>query len=145
MQENFEKIMEFIFKWEGFKSDDPDDIGGRTVWGIAEKFYPVDVPLMWEMEKWEAQDYAKTIYHRDYWNKVDGDNLVKGLDAFIMDAAVNMGVSYANGLKHYEMNNAFIERMYRYVQIAAKGNNIKFLRGWLRRLYDLYQFIKQNI
>jgi hypothetical protein len=32
--------------------------------------------------------------------------------------------------------------MKRYTEIAAVGNNIKFLRGWTRRVIDLYYFIK---
>lgn len=144
MTNNFDKIMEFVFRWEGWKSDDPDDAGHRTVWGITERDYPDDVPLMWDMSKQESQDYAKNIFHRDYWNAVDGDNLASGLDALILDVAVNMGRYFANSLKTLSMNDAFMERIRRYTQIAAQGNNIKFLRGWIRRTIDLYYFIKKE-
>jgi len=144
MTENFEKIMVFVFKWEGWKSNDPDDIGGRTVWGICEKYYPGDVPLIWDMTKEASKEYAKGIYRRDYWNKVDGDNLAAGTDAVVMDSAVNMGISFARKLKGYDMPTAMIERIKRYTEIAQHGNNIKFLRGWIRRVVDLYYFIKLN-
>jgi lysozyme family protein len=143
MTDNFDKIMEFVFRWEGWKSDDPDDAGRRTVWGICGRDYPHDVELMWSMGKEESKEYAKTIFRRDYWDAVNGDNLATGLDAFIMDVAVNMGKYFANKLKQYELNDAFIKRIERYTQIAAQGNNIKFLRGWLRRTVDLYWFIKR--
>jgi lysozyme family protein len=145
MTENFDKIMEFVFSWEGWKSDDPDDAGRRTVWGITGRDYPHDVELMWNMSKEESKEYAKNIFHRDYWNAVDGDNLEKGKDAFIMDTAVNMGKYFSYQLKQYELNDAFMERLHRYIQIAAQGNNIKFLRGWFRRVYGLYWFIKKEL
>ena len=145
MQENFDKIMEFIFKWENWKSNDPDDAGGRTVWGITERIYPNEFPALWDMSKEESREYVKTIYHRDYWDKVNGDNLPKGTDAVVMDTAVNMGATFAEKLKGYDMMTATIERIKRYTEIAAIGNNIKFLRGWIRRVVDLYSFIKLNI
>jgi lysozyme family protein len=144
MTNNFDKIMEFVFKWEGWKSDDADDAGGRTVWGITERDYPNEFPALWNMTKEDAQVRAKFIFHQDYWDKIDGDNLPNGTDAVILDVAINMGRHFALQLKPLSMNDAFIERINRYVQIAAQGNNIKFLRGWLRRTIDLYYFVKQN-
>jgi len=144
MTENFDKIMEFVFRWEGWKSDDPDDAGGRTVCGIAEKYYPDEVPLMWEMTQADAQEYAKTIYRRDYWNRIGGDNIQSGTDAIVMDAAVNMGKTFAETLKHYDKYTAMIERIKRYVAIANVGKNLKFLRGWINRTIDLYYFVKEN-
>ena len=144
MTENFNKIMEFIFLWEGWKSDDPDDAGGRTVWGICEKYYPDDVETMWNMTKEESKEYAKTIFRRDYWNRINGDNLPAKTDAVVMDTCVNMGHLFAEKISHYDMMTAIIERIKRYTEIAKVGNNIKFLRGWIRRVIDLYYFIKQN-
>jgi len=145
MQENFNKIMEFVFTWEGYKSDDPDDAGGRTIWGICARDYPAEVALMWDMPKEESKAYAKNIFRTNYWDKINGDDLEKGKDAFIMDTSVNMGRYFANSLKQYELNDAFMERLNRYIQIAAQGNNIKFLRGWFRRVYGLYWFIKKDL
>ena len=144
MTDNFDKIMEFVFNHEGWKSDDPDDAGGRTVWGIAEKYYPDDVALMWDMTKEDAQEYAKTIYRRDYWNRINGDALPEKTDAVVMDTCVNMGHIFAEKIKGYDFFTGIIERIKRYTEIAHVGNNIKFLRGWIRRVIDLYYFIKQN-
>jgi hypothetical protein len=144
MTENFDKIMEFVFKWEGWKSNDPDDAGGRTVWGIAEKYYPEDVELMWNMTKKDSQEYAKKIFHRDYWDRCNCNHIQKGTDAIVMDTCVNMGHIFAEKLKGYDPCTAVIERIKRYTEIAAVGNNIKFLRGWIRRAVDLYYFVKLN-
>lgn len=136
--------MEFIFTWEGYKSDDPDDAGGRTVWGICEKYYPDDVELMWNMSKEESKEHAKIIFKRDYWNRCGCDALPKGTDAVVMDTCVNMGHIFAEKLKQYDTMTAIIERIKRYCEIAKVGNNIKFLRGWIRRAIDLYYFVKLN-
>jgi len=145
MTENFDKIMEFVFSWEGWKSDDPDDAGRRTVWGITERDYPDEFPALWNMSKEDAKARAKVLFRIHYWDKIDGDNLPSGLDGFILDVAINMGKYFANELKHLPMNDAFMERIRRYTQIAAQGKNIKFLRGWIRRTVDLYYFIKTNL
>ena len=145
MQENFDKIMVFVFQHEGWKSDDPDDAGGRTVWGINEKAHPAEVAAMWDMTKEASQEYAKPIYRKEYWDKIDGDNLSAKTDVLLFDTAVNMGVTFALKLKGYDVNTAIIERIKRYTEIAAVGNNIKFLRGWIRRVCDLFYFIKLNV
>jgi len=142
MQENFDKAMEFILKWEGWHSDDPDDAGGKTVWGITERDYPEEFPALWNMGKEESKEYVKKFYKKDYWDKVGGDGLSKSVDIIIFDTAVNMGTTFANKLKGYDMNTALMERIKRYTEIAAIGNNIKFLRGWIRRVIDLYYFVK---
>jgi hypothetical protein len=144
MQENFDKIMEFIFRWEDWKSDDPDDAGGRTVWGICERDYPEEFPALWDMSKEDAKIRAKVIFREKYWDKVNGDNLPPQADAIIMDIAVNNGVNFANSIKQYDSNTILMKRIERYVAIAAYGKNLKFLRGWLRRTIDLYYFVKNN-
>lgn len=144
MTKNFDKIMEFVFKWEGYKSHDHDDAGGRTVWGITERDYPNEFPALWDMGKEEARARAKVIFRRDYWDKVDGDNLPDGVDALVFDTAVNMGTYFALQLKPLALDDAIMNRLERYTNIAAQGNNIKFLRGWFRRVLDLYHFIKNE-
>lgn len=145
MEANFDKIMEFIFKWEGWHSDIPGDAGGKTVWGITERVYPEEFPALWDMSKEDSKVRAKFLFRRDYWDKINGDDLPNGVDALVMDTCVNMGKFFALQLKPLSLSDGIMERLNRYTNIAAQGNNIKFLRGWFRRVYDLYQFIKLNI
>jgi hypothetical protein len=146
MAANFGKSMEFVLKWEGWHSDDPDDVGGRTVWGITERDYPEEFPALWDMGRDESREYVKTIYRRDYWDKVRGDDLPAKTDIVVMDSAVNMGVYFANQLARYDNFTAIIKRIERYTEIAKanNGKNIKFLRGWIRRVVDLYYFIQRS-
>ncbi len=63
MEENFEKAMTFIFKWEGGYVNDGNDPGGETNFGISKRAYPnLDIKNL-------TKDEAKQIYYRDYWEK----------------------------------------------------------------------------
>src|SRR5262245_64575336 len=71
-------------------TDDPNDHGGATKYGISQRAYPnVDIRNL-------TEDQAKAIYKRDYWDKVGGDSIASQLVAEnIFDTAVNMGVTTA--------------------------------------------------
>jgi hypothetical protein len=140
MDSKFEKAFEFVIKWEGYKSNDPDDVGGRTIFGITEKWEPESVKKMWDLPKPEALNIAKEIYKEDYWNRIKGDTLEYPL--YVFDAAVNMGVTYAKQLIGLTLEDMHSKRVRRYQAIALKGNNKKFLKGWLNRENDAYNASK---
>ena len=147
MNKNYNKAFEFIMKWEGFKSEDPDDSGGRTIWGISERSHPETVKRLWNLPKAEAREEAKIFYKAEYWDYIEGDILDDGVDIFLFDVVVNMGKKkvikyvvdghYLNGL--FEM---FMIRIGDYNKIAKYRNNIKYLRGWLNRVIDLWEYLK---
>ena len=74
-------------------TDDPNDRGGLTKYGISQRSYPnEDIRNLTEQR-------AKEIYKRDYWDKVNGDNIQSQQVAEnIFDTAVNMGPKTANRL-----------------------------------------------
>ena len=39
-------------------------------------------------------------------------------------------------MKNFKLNKIKIERIREYNRIAAQGNNIKFLRGWINRVIN---------
>ena len=89
MQSNWEKSVEFVIEQEGEYTNDSNDPGGETKWGISKKSYPtLDIKNL-------TQDQAKAIYESDYWNLVNGDELPNGLDLAVFDMAVNQGVGTA--------------------------------------------------
>ncbi len=91
MKANFNRCMEQVFAFEGGLSNDPDDPGGLTNYGISQRSYPKeDIRGM-------TKARATAIYRRDYWNAVRGDDLPAGLDLVAFDAAVNSGVSRGAG------------------------------------------------
>jgi lysozyme family protein len=60
-----------------------------TKYGISAAAYPtLDIAAL-------TLDDAQTIYRRDYWDKMQGDNLPPALALLVFDAAVNSGVSRA--------------------------------------------------
>lgn len=86
-EKNFNPVMEHVFKSEGGYVNDPRDAGGETNMGISKRAHPmVDIKNL-------TKTTAKTLYHRDYWEKVRGAQMPDGLDLVAMDGAVNSGVS----------------------------------------------------
>jgi lysozyme family protein len=92
--DNFQQCLAFVLKYEGGKSDDPRDPGGRTMDGITQKTYDAyrekkglpqqDVFLIPSAERDE-------IYRMEFWNAVKGDTLRPGEDLCVFDLAVNSG------------------------------------------------------
>lgn len=82
--------MPVLFHHEGGYVDDFRDPGGETNFGISKRAYPK------ENIRAMTKERAQTIYKRDYWDKIKGDQLPSGVDVVVFDAAVNSGVSRAS-------------------------------------------------
>ena len=86
--ENFQACLAFTLKYEGGKSNDPRDPGGRTMEGVTQATYDAshekkalglrDVFTMGAAERDE-------IYRNEYWNAVNGDRLRAGEDLCVFD------------------------------------------------------------
>jgi lysozyme family protein len=82
----FEAALAFVLEAEGGESNDRNDPGGLTRYGIAQNRHPgVDVASL-------TLEQAKAIYRRDYWQPIHGDSLPAGLALALFDACVNVGV-----------------------------------------------------
>jgi len=96
--ENFQACLAFTLKYEGGRSNDPRDPGGRTMEGVTQATYDAshekkalglrDVFTMGAAERDE-------IYRNEYWNAVNGDRLRAGEDLCVFDFAVNSGPARA--------------------------------------------------
>ena len=96
--DNFQKCLAFVLKYEGGKSDDLRDPGGRTMEGITQKTYDAyrdkkglphqDVFIIPAPER-------DAIYRTEFWNAVNGDALRSGEDLCVFDLAVNSGLHRA--------------------------------------------------
>lgn len=132
-------------------SDDPDDRGGLTRWGISQRAYPnEDIRNMTEAR-------AKELFRRDYWEGCQCDRLPDALAIVMADAAFNQGCGTAIRLLQKALNvkvdgvmgpvtigmavrngdpdhlNEFIaHRLLRYA-----GGQPKFRRGWFLRVLKL--------
>ena len=71
MMSDFHTAMKFILSpdVEGEYSNDPNDPGGETKWGISKRAYPdLDIRNLTKAD-------ALAIYFRDYWTACDCDNI----------------------------------------------------------------------
>lgn len=156
----FNVAITFVLESEGGYVHDPDDAGGETNFGISKRAYPhLEIKSLTKAQ-------AVEIYYQDYWLACRCHQLPAYMAAALFDTAVNMGnrtaakllqqalrVS-ADGIIGSQTLNAaqqqsaahflpqfFSYRGKRYSEIAQQGQNIKFIRGWLKRCFDLYQHL----
>jgi lysozyme family protein len=83
---DFETAVAVVLSNEGGLTDDPNDPGGLTNFGISQKQYPdVDIKNL-------TQTSAKIIYYRDYWQRYGLNQLLSQEVANkILDLVVNIG------------------------------------------------------
>lgn len=133
--DDFDKVMEFIFKWEGGYVNDPVDPGGETNFGIAKRSHPdVDIKNL-------TKDQAKEIYRNEYWAKLfKFYSTEETVLPALMNAAVNMGVGEALALEIAQGEfEAYVARTraHYFEIIAANPAMAKYAHGWNNRLVDL--------
>jgi len=144
---NFPSCLAFTLRWEGGRSDDHRDPGGRTFNGVTQTVYDTDrverhlpkqdVYLMSEEER-------DAIYRKRYWAQIGGDQLRAGEDLAAFDFAVNSGPARANAaLTRAAASNAGPEEVAHsicrsrlsFMHAVTKGGGWRvFGRGWGRRV-----------
>ena len=103
MKDNFEQCLAITLAHEGGWADHPKDPGRATMKGITIGTYAQFKGR--KVTKDELRNISdadlRTIYRRNYWDKVRGDDLPTGLDLVAFDGAVNSGPSRgARWLQH---------------------------------------------
>lgn len=87
---SFDRALTFTLRHEGGFSNDADDPGGRTNFGIAEHANP---------EAWAdgvvTPEEARAIYRAKYWAPIHGDELPPRTAMVAFDLAVHSGVGAA--------------------------------------------------
>ena len=81
-RENFDFAFALTIGLEGKPSDDPNDPGGVTIWGLASKYHP-------EVTRVTPIEYAKKVYLEQYWIPSGCDNEPFPMDIALFDSAVN--------------------------------------------------------
>jgi len=129
---DFERAMEFVFRWEGGYINDPDDPGGETHWGISKRAYPMlDIKDL-------TRDEARDIYRSSYWERAGCGALPWPLNLVVFDTAVNMGVGRARDFlsRTSYWQDYIIERIDYYARVLGSKT---YLRGWINRSVALYR------
>lgn len=156
---------EAAFNWllgpdiEGEHSNDAADRGGDTWYGISRNAHP-DIP--WP----PSRDDAAEIYRAQYWEACDCDKLPANLAVLVFDSAVQHGGTRAIKLLQLTLGTTadgvfgpktqaaaqyapdavvadFLSRRARlYTRLVLNDRQqLKFCRGWHRRLFLLQQLI----
>lgn len=78
-----------VLSHEGGYVNHPDDPGGETKYGISKRQYPnEDIANL-------TRERALTLYRRDYWTPIRGDDMPQAIGFQVLDAAINHGVATA--------------------------------------------------
>ena len=169
MNDNFENVVKFTLNNEKARTNDPNDIGGLTIWGFASRYWPTEVNLMKTMSPEDAKKRAVELYYNNYWF-TGGCNLLPILSSQVhFDACVNPGLGAAIkflqivvGAKEdgslgpntrklidaYVKSPSFNDKdlAVRLVELRERyykdKNNIRYVHGWLNRCKDLKLFLK---
>ena len=140
MKENFDKAFLWTIGAEGKPTDDPNDPGGFTIWGLARRYHP-------EINKDTTIEYAKQVYRKEYWDVIDGDDLPAPLDIAAFDCAVNPGPAIADQLlkRTQDWQNFMILRLKYYSELVRNNpEKLRYFRGWANRVLNLWDMIKKG-
>ena len=122
MKENFVPAVNDLFAIEGFKSNLVGDPGGRTIFGISERYYPADVARMASMTREDAEVYAREFYRAKFWDAFGCDELTSPMDEVTFLLAVNPGPGFVRGLgSAQDWKDLLLEAVDYYCDRAAEG------------------------
>ena len=170
--ERFERIFDYLLRVEGGYSDDENDKGGKTKYGITEE-EARDFGYKGDMQDL-TKDFAKNIYLKKYYLGNKLDKVVDDKVALsICDWAVNSGrngtknaqiainqLTNANldvdgiiGNKTLEALNSVdpekflevyhnLQRIYYKGKVEADRTQEKFLTGWLNRVQRKEEYLR---
>ena len=141
---DFDIALDFTLRWEGFVSDDPNDEGGMTIFGISKRSHPKAVmgmhQLILEGKKEEAFQIAKKIYYENYWVGSGCDDYGWPKSIILFDMAVNMGKTKAKELMESgDWRDILLLRLYAYSEFDQAK---LYFRGWANRVLSLYELVK---
>lgn len=161
VKENRDKAFDVLCGLEGYKSNMVGDRGGRTIWGITERYFPRDIAAMENMTMEESKTYARSLYAREFWDKHKLDDVPFPLDVISFCMIVN-SVKEGDTLLHTcladlhptgeDWRNYIIAFQEFYKAIVRAGNKKccvlkmcdqpkcqrKFEDGWFNRVFTLW-------
>lgn len=140
MTDRCHNFLPFIFEWEGGYTNDPQDPGGETNWGIDKRSHPnEDIKNL-------TKERAAQIYFDSYWTPGKCEGMPHGLGECHMDACVNCGLSRAAKFLDScgnDAGNYISQREAFYSRLATSRPSLsKFLNGWLNRTHALRAYLK---
>jgi len=105
----FEDALKIVLGFEGGYSNDPNDKGGETNYGITAATLESAKAKGWVPSNISIRNlklnHAKIIYKNGYWNAVKVDDMPHPLDLIMFDMAINHGVNQAIKLLQKTLNS----------------------------------------
>lgn len=101
----FDHVFDILIVLEGGFSDNKNDSGGKTRWGVTEAVAR-EFGYKGRMEDF-LKDEAKKLYKKKYWDVLNLDNIANisyEVAYEMFDTSVNMGVSYAGTFLQRSLN-----------------------------------------
>ena len=153
----FQAALAFTLSAEGADTNDPNDPGGLTRFGISQSRHPeVDVSNL-------SLAQAQRIYLREYWQPLHGDQLPRELAFVLFDTAVNVGIARAVSMlqtalgveidgvigsrtiaaasrqNKQALSRFLARRASHYLELAEfKPRFRRYIQGWLVRCFDVH-------
>jgi lysozyme family protein len=93
MLSNFKPSLALVLKSEGGFVNHPSDPGGMTMLGVTKLNWETWVkhPVTEAEMRALTPELVEPMYKAKYWDAVKADDLPRGIDYAVFDAAVNMG------------------------------------------------------
>ena len=145
MKQNYNFALNEVLKSEGGYTNDPNDKGGPTNFGITLKDYQLHIKKTGTASDVKNMTLvqAKMIYKVKYWDAMGCDGLASGVDYCVFDYGVNSGIG--RGMKvlkqfSYEkdpvklINLICNERLAFLKNIRGGEDWVHFGRGWTTRV-----------
>lgn len=146
MKANYDEALKGVLAHEGGYTDDAEDEGGPTNWGItigdARAYWKKDATA--DDVKAMPLQVAKDIYKSKYWDKMGCDALPPGVDYCVFDYGINSGVGKAlevlrdemtGGLASSALVNAICDERMEFLQ--GLHNWGTYGRGWTTRVREV--------
>lgn len=148
----YDKAFDALIGNEGGYSNNPEDPGGETNWGISKKSYPhLDIKNL-------TREDAKKIYWKDFWLEIRAPELHYAVAFEIFDMSVNHGASRGVMLLQQALDvaddgkfgkitmDAYVKRDVNDVLMRINAYRLKFYtklskwpnfgKGWANRVAD---------
>ena len=143
--DNFEKVMDYVFNSEGGYVNHKYDRGGPTNFGVTQKTFNA-----WRKQKGLpikdvkniTKEEAKKLYYEEFWNSTGASDVEDLREAYLLfDTSIICGPYNAKVM--YKKSNGDI---YKFLKERAKFHNVdieknpmqkEFKEGWFNRLKTL--------
>lgn len=144
-RKTFNDSMRFVEDAEGGFADVVGDRGGRTLFGITERWHPDQFSEAMRLRETKgtaaARRFSRNFFKKQYYDKVVSPDMTPQQATVMFDTAVNSGVSRAKKLfeqaggdvnRFLDLRQAFVEDI-----VRKDPTQEKFLQGWTNRINNL--------